>query len=272
MPCSYDFLIADLLLRVLSPRELQIPDNFQPFLITSNLGRKADILLEIHFQTMDPDSVPVLQKVYWSRGEYIVCQEPAGRGTPCRLFLPPGFEEDFCRQGNWLNYIPMERLLLPYGRVILHASAVNYQGKAFLFSAPSGGGKSTHAAIWRDCFGAEILNGDKVILYAGSNGLMACGSPIAGSSGIYIPRCVPLASVFLLRKAPANRVAPVTQREAILALYSEAVKSARDADFNSRLFDCIASLKREINVYSLECLPHKSAVECILQTTEGITP
>lgn len=272
MPCSYDFLIADLLLRVQSPRELQIPDNFQPFLVVSDLGRRADILLEINFQTVDADSVPASKKIHWSRGEYIVYQEPAGRGTPCRLYLPAGFEEDFCRQSNWLNYIPMERLLLPYGRVILHASAVIYQGRAFLFSAPSGGGKSTHAAIWRDCFGAEILNGDKVILYAGSNGLMACGSPIAGSSEIYIPKCVPLAAVYLLKKAPANRIDPVSQREAILSLYSEAVKSARDADFNSCLLDCIVSLNRKTDVYSLACLPHKSAVECILQTREGITP
>ena len=272
MECSYDFLIADLLMRVRSPRKLQIPDNFQPFLVTSRLDRKADILLEIEFRLVDADSLRRAETFYWREEEYIVCQEPAGRGTPCRLFLPPDFAEDFCRQGHWLNYLPMERLLLSYGRVILHASAVIHQGKAFLFSAPSGGGKSTHAALWQEHYGAQILNGDKVVLYAGKNGLMACGSPMAGTSGIYVPQCIPLAAVFMLKKAGHNRVRCLSQREAVLGLYGEAVKSARDAEFNSRLLDCILSMKEEIPIYSLECLPHKSAVECILQETEGKTP
>ena len=259
-------------MRVQSPKKLHVPENFQPFLVTSRLDRKADILLEIQFQRIDADSLQNAKKIYWRNGEYIVCQEPAGRGTPCRLFLPPDFAEDFCRQGSWLNYIPMERLLLPFGRVILHASAVVYQGKALLFSAQSGGGKSTHAALWQEHFGGQILNGDKVILYAGPDGPVACGSPVAGSSQIYVPMCVPLAAVYLLRKAPHNRVLPVSQRDAVLALYGEAVKSTADTEFNSRLLDCILTLQKEIVVYSLECLPHKSAVECILQEKEGNIP
>lgn len=272
MECSYDFLIADLLMRVQSPKKLQIPDNFQPFLVTSRLDRKADILLEIDFRLVEADSLQPSEKFHWNNGEYIVCQEPAGRGAPCRLFLPPDFAEDFCRQGHWLNYIPMERLLLLHGRIMLHASAVIHQGRAFLFSAPSGGGKSTHAALWQDHFGAQILNGDKVVLYAKEKGLMACGSPVAGTSGIYVPKSIPLAAVFMLKKAGHNRVLPLSQKEAVLGLYSEAVKSARDAEFNSRLLDCILSMKEKTSIYSLECLPHKSAVECILKETEGVTP
>lgn len=259
-------------MRVQSPRKLQIPDNFQPFLVAFEENRKADILLEIAFQLVDADSLQKAQKTLWSNGEYIVCQEPAGRGMPCRLFLPPDFAESFCRESNWLNYIPMERLLLPHGRVILHASAVVYQGKAYLFSARSGGGKSTHAALWQDHFGAQILNGDKVILYAGSNGLIACGSPIAGSSEIYVPKCIPLASVYMLKKAPCNRLLPMNQKDALLALYAEAVKASDDVGFNSRLLDCVLTLQKQTDVYSLECLPHKSAVECILQKIEGKTP
>ena len=272
MECSYDFLIADLLMRISCPEELHIPENFQPFLITSCLDRKADILLEITFQLVNAETLQRAEKIHWNNGEYIVCQEPAGRGTPCRLFLPPAFREDFCRQGQWLRYIPLERLLLPYGRVLLHASAVDYQGKALLFSAPSGGGKSTHAALWQKHCGAQILNGDKVILYAGENGPMASGGPVAGTSGIYIPKSIPLAAVFMLRKAGYNHVRPLSQREAVLGLYGEAVKSARDARFNSDLLDCILAMKKDIPVYLLECLPHESAVACIFEETEGIIP
>lgn len=200
-----------------------------------------------------------------------MCQEKAGRGNPYRLFFPPEFADSFCEQGIWLSCFAMERLLLPMERIVLHASAVLYQGKAYLFSAPSGGGKSTHAALWQSHFGAEILNGDKVILYEGENGVMACGSPIAGSSEIYKNKTAPVAALYLLKKAPHNRVTPIASRSAVLSLYSEAVKSKQDADFNVRLLDLLVSMEKKLPVFSLECLPEKSAVECILETTEGIT-
>ena len=42
----------------------------------------------------------------------------------------------------------------------LHASAVMLDGRAYLFSAPSGTGKSTHTEKWCRLFGAEYLNDD----------------------------------------------------------------------------------------------------------------
>ena len=41
------------------------------------------------------------------------------------------------------------RELIGHGRLFLHASAVVHEGAAYLFSAPSGTGKSTHTALWR---------------------------------------------------------------------------------------------------------------------------
>ena len=38
---------------------------------------------------------------------------------------------------------------------VLHSSAVAYNGYAYLFSADSGTGKSTHTSFWQECFGAE---------------------------------------------------------------------------------------------------------------------
>ena len=55
------------------------------------------------------------------------------------------------------------KLLLHEG-MMLHASAVAMEGKCYLFSAPSGTGKSTHTKQWQKFFGeekAEIINDDK---------------------------------------------------------------------------------------------------------------
>ena len=45
--------------------------------------------------------------------------------------------------------------LLNFDGMMLHASAVILDGWAYLFSAPSGTGKSTHTALWRKVFGED---------------------------------------------------------------------------------------------------------------------
>ena len=257
---SYDFLISELLLRIRSPRKLTIPENFQPFLINSSTNRTPEILMDFQFET---------ESEHYDKVEFIKPKESAGRGNPCRLLLPENISSSFCQHGCWLNCFPMEQLLLPWGRMILHASAVIYQGEAYVFAAPSGVGKSTHAALWEKHFGAKILNGDKVILHHGEHGVMASGGPVAGSSGIYQNETVPVVAVYLLKQGPENRLERVPKRTAILSLYSQAVKSYQDTDFNSKLLDLAVSLGKQLNIFSLECVPEKSAVECILKNRKG---
>ena len=263
---SYDFLISELMFRIRSPRDLTVPENFQPFLIHSASNRNPEIILDIRFE-----SAPTLDAgcLCYDKGGFIATEEPAGRGQPYRLFVPPSFADDFCKSGSWLNCFSLDRMLLPWGRMILHASAVVYQGKAYVFCAPSGTGKSTHAALWEKHFGARILNGDKVVLYAGEQGVMASGSPIAGSSEIYRNETAPVEAVYLLKQGPENKVLPISRRTAALSLYSLAVKSERDSDYNSKLIDLVVSLEKQLNIFSLECLPEKTAVECILTKQKG---
>ena len=53
-----------------------------------------------------------------------------------------------------------------YGIVLFHSCAVVCDEKAYLFTAPSGTGKSTHADLWCKLLGkkVKILNGDKPFL------------------------------------------------------------------------------------------------------------
>lgn len=222
--------------------------------------RTPEILMDFRFAT---------ESERYDKVEFIKPMEQAGRGNPCRLLLPEKISSSFCQYGCWLNCFPLEELLLPWGRMILHASAVIYQGKAYVFAAPSGVGKSTHAALWEKHFGAKILNGDKVILHIGENGIMASGGPAAGSSQIYVNETVPVDSVYLLKQGPENKLDPLPTRKAILSLYSQAVKSHADPEFNSKLLDLTVSISEQIQVFSLECLPEKSAVECILKNRKG---
>ena len=267
MTYRYDFSIAKLRLRVESPRALTVPENFRPF--ETAVEGIPDIRLEICFGS--GRDIPAAQAFYWKDGESVLRQDPSQPGEPIRLHIPESFGDVFCRQGNWMLYLAPEKMLLGYDRLILHASAVIHQGKAYLFSAPSGGGKSTHAALWQSHYGAQILNGDKVVLHVQEGRCTAYGSPVAGSSGIYRNQGAPVAGVFILHKAGYNRLSRPSLRTSLLALYSETVKSGEDPQLNTRLLDLLQLLQSTVPVLSLECLPQKEAVDCILTNLEGMT-
>lgn len=55
-------------------------------------------------------------------------------------------------------------ILLTKGVLHLHSSFVLHQGKALLFTGPSGIGKTTQAELWRDYQGSMIVNGDACLM------------------------------------------------------------------------------------------------------------
>ena len=65
---------------------------------------------------------------------------------------------------EWFIRIALECLLARRGYLSLHAAAVEVQGEAFVFSGPSGVGKSTRAQAWEEALGAELINGDRPLI------------------------------------------------------------------------------------------------------------
>lgn len=280
MQYRYCLQFADLSFTICSPAPLQLPEYFLPF-AAEEPAQPPDVTIQLvpgtgsvlHPQEQLAKEVyrtreGLCQRYLWKENQYIIRTEPAGREQPCRLEIPEPFFAEFCRSGNWLASIALERLLLTQDRFFLHASAVLWQGKAYLFSAPSGGGKSTQADLWQQ-EGARILNGDKVVLAKRNGQWMAYGSPLAGSSRIYRKEGAPVAAVMMVHKAPHNRLTPMPLRGAFLNLYSNAVKSSWDRDFNCRLLDLIEEFTKQTPVFRLDCTPTREAVDCVRSILKG---
>lgn len=66
-----------------------------------------------------------------------------------------------------------------FGGLMVHSSCVVVDGRAYLFSAPSGTGKSTHTALWLKKLGdrAFILNDDKPAVRYEDGTFYAYGTP-----------------------------------------------------------------------------------------------
>lgn len=259
---SYDLRFAGIRIRILAPRPLLFPDNFQPFLQSVNAGQKPDWIVEVIFGTDHlPNAVSGSVKRFPCQdGESYYRILPADRANTCQLFVPAGMADPFCVNANWTLFLMPECLLLPHGRILLHASAVKYEGQAILFAAPSGIGKSTQASLWETYRGAEIMNGDKVIVRANAEPPVAFGGPIAGTSRIYKDIQAPIQAIVYLHQGEENQLAYMDERHAFMALYSQAVKSPDDMAFNQALIPLLADIAKKTPVVDFSCKPDETAV------------
>lgn len=172
----------------------------------------------------------------------------------------PSYMSYFTGSEGIFNRIGIETLLLQHHGLLLHASLIQYAGQAIAFVGPSGVGKSTQAALWHDCLGAEILNGDRAALRRTATGWMAYGSPYAGTSGIYKNSGAPLTAVVVLQQASENHLCRLNAAEAFRHLYPEASVHHWDKAFVAQATDLCLHLLTDVPVYRLDCRPDADAV------------
>ena len=161
-------------------------------------------------------------------------------------------------------------LLPEHGACLLHASYVLHEGKAILFSAPSGTGKSTQAALWEKHLGAEIINGDKVIVSADGERPNAYGGPIAGTSRIYRDLGAPIRAIVYLRQGKTTHAELADPRHAFMDLYSQVVKRIDDPAFNEGLLPLLEEIAGRVPVLEFSCLPDVSAVDYLLELLDSL--
>ena len=119
--------------------------------------------------------------------------------------------------------IHFARGLLRYSGIYLHSSAVVLDGKAYLFSADSGTGKSTHTAKWCRLFGATYLNDDKPVLRRENGTWIAYGTPWSGKNDLSAVASAPLGGIAFLRRGQSNTIAPMSPAEAVPKLVAQSL-------------------------------------------------
>lgn len=128
------------------------------------------------------------------------------------------------------------RKLLDFGGFQLHASAVALHGKAWLFTAPSGTGKSTHTEKWCRLFGAVPINDDKPALRQTDAGWVACGTPWSGKNDLSNPGVIPLGGIACLERGEQNRIRQMEAAEALPYIFSQCVRRLEAEQMDRQLY------------------------------------
>jgi hypothetical protein len=153
------------------------------------------------------------------------------------------------------------------GLFVMHSCSFAYRGRAWLVSAPSGGGKSTHARLWHDEFGVPLLNGDLNLLGLADAGrdtaasARAYGIPWCGTSGVCRAFSLPLGGVILLGKATTDAAGllPRGGERATLGVFNRLISPTWREDQLDANLAFSRGLAGSVPVWRLDCTARPSA-------------
>lgn len=188
---------------------------------------------------------------------------------PCeehRLYFRPEAAGYFSTAFGCFNAAKIERLLIGRGRLILHASYIQWQGRAIAFTADSGVGKSTQAALWERYRGAETVNGDRMAFGMRDGIMTAYGLPVAGSSGVFLNKTLPIQAVVVLGRGAKSEISRQRPAAVIRDLLKQVTVNRWDQCFMDAVCRLLTQLLATVPVYRLLATPDKDAVECLAQT------
>ncbi len=157
--------------------------------------------------------------------------------------------------------------LMSFGGFFLHSSAVMMDGKAYLFSAPSGTGKSTHTSLWLKKFGdrAKILNDDKPAIRIINDEIRVFGTPWSGKDDSSVNTDVALAGICFLERDTTNHVEEISKEEGIAKVLNQTIRPS-DRTQMSQLLDTLDIVIGRTPIYKMGCNISLEAAEVAYKT------
>ncbi len=152
------------------------------------------------------------------------------------------------------------------GAFWLHAVAVEMDGVAYAFSAPSGYGKTTHAKLWLKQFPdrARIINGDNPVFRKIGNDYHAYGTPFCGKERYQVKTHAPLRGLCYLKHSTTNHI----QRQEPGLVFGELVRGYQNLfsqENQSAYLTLLQDFAETVPVYQLCCNMDPEAAQVAYQ-------
>ena len=189
-------------------------------------------------------------------------EEAIREGMRERVFPDPFLERSVIQQ-------KFAQALLPHNVLLLHGSTVAADGKAYLFTAKCGTGKSTHTRLWRELLGerAVMVNDDKPFLRFAPEGILACGSPWSGKHGLDSNITVPLGGICILERGQENRIRPAAAEEALPFLLTQC-DPPEDKNELPRYYALMERLVLKVPLWHMQCSKELQAAKVAFEAMQ----
>ena len=161
--------------------------------------------------------------------------------------------------------------------LLFHSSAIAVDGKAYLFAARSGVGKSTHARLWREVFGnrAVMINDDKPLLRILKGNteeekatVIVFGTPWNGKHMLGGNEQAPVQGICLLERGEKNIIRPVSSADALSGLLTQAYLPT-SGEQRKRRTELVFSLAKSEPIWRMECNVDREAAQVAYHAMKG---
>lgn len=157
--------------------------------------------------------------------------------------------------------------LIKYNTILFHGVAVVADNYAYIFTAPSGTGKTTHARLWLDqVSGSYILNGDKPFLRVYEDRVTVYGSPWQGKESYGCNKAIQLKGICLLERDTRNHIRTITLSDAFSVLIHQTYRPENEM---IGALDIVYKIGGMVDLYRLRCNMDPEAArisaECMLR-------
>lgn len=145
--------------------------------------------------------------------------------------------------------------LLSFDTLLMHGAVVALDRAAYMFTAQSGTGKTTHIQSWLENIGgAYVVNGDKpfIIVREAGKAPLACGSPWAGKENLQTNAIVPLKAIVLLERAEGNRMERISFTQAFPLLLQQ-VYRPDDEEKMRKTLRLMQRLSSAVSFWRFQC-------------------
>lgn len=148
--------------------------------------------------------------------------------------------------------------------LLMHSSVVVSDGKAYMFLAPSGTGKSTHSKMWlQNIPGTTLLNDDNPVI-ALTDGRPVCfGTPWSGKTRCYKKESAPVGAIVTIKRDGTNFAKRLNVLSAYASLIGATSGLKSDPVMGDGLHSTMEKVVGSVPFFEMHCLPDgEAAVVC----------
>lgn len=151
-------------------------------------------------------------------------------------------------------YRKLAQLLVQDDILLMHGAVVAVDGQAYLFTAKSGTGKTTHTRLWMQQFGdrAVMVNGDKPLLHITSEGVTVYGTPWDGKEHLSTNTSCPLKALCILTRSETNHIERISKKEALPMLCQQSYRPCSPIGAQ-KMLALVDRLGSSVPLYRLGC-------------------
>jgi hypothetical protein len=161
----------------------------------------------------------------------------------------PGYYESI------ISYRKIAERLPDYDAFLFHGSVIEYKEKAYIITAHSGVGKTTHTRLWMSEFGDEvkILNGDKPTLRIIEGEAYACGTPWQGKENYGRNVIRKIAGFAFLTRGDVNKAYEISPSDAVMRFMSQIYLPKKSKVALIKTMNLADRVLRGVKLVHLEC-------------------